>query len=139
MDCAKAMSGHITGLVNHIKIVSAECKFTHCVLHREAFAAKHLPEKLKEVLENLIFFLANNKNVSNFTEFKTQMGQNFNTLKIRIREYFPPLEKLQYDRIRHPFDADAADTNLTFEKKQLIEVSCDPTMKNKYLRSGTTL
>jgi len=42
MDGAKAMSGHITGLVGHIKKVLAECKFTHCVLHREALAAKHL-------------------------------------------------------------------------------------------------
>lgn len=276
MDGAKAMSGHITGLVGHIKTVSPECKFTHCVLHREALAAKHLPDDLRKVLdqsvkivnfiktrpqkcrffkilcqdmgslhenlllhtevrwlsrgnvlsrvfelhkelyifltehksdlssvltefswllklaylsdifENLniwnlsmqgsvsdIFYVAkktdamvkkitlwekeilknhcepferlhkflqdNEKNISEFTELKIQIGQHLNALKIRIREYFPPLEK-QYDWIRDPFDADATDTNLTiFEKEQLIEVSCDPTLKNKYLSSGTTL
>ncbi|CAI6352993.1 unnamed protein product [Macrosiphum euphorbiae] len=86
-----------------------------------------------------IFLQDTKKNVSNFTELKTQMVQHLNALKIRIREYFPPLEK-QYDWIRDPFDVDATDTNLTtFEKEQLIEVSCDPSMKNKFLNSGTTL
>ncbi|VVC42245.1 Hypothetical protein CINCED_3A019062 [Cinara cedri] len=81
----------------------------------------------------------NKKNLPNFTELKTQMAQHLNALKIRIRECFPPSEK-QYDWIRDPFDADAMDTNLTtFEKEQLLEVSCDPTMKNKYLSSGITL
>lgn len=85
------------------------------------------------------FLQDNEKNISDFTELKTQIGQHLNALKIRIREYFPPLEK-QYDWIRDPFDADATDTNLTtFEKGQLIEVSCNSTLKNKYLSSGTTL
>jgi hypothetical protein len=67
------------------------------------------------------------------------MVQHLNALKIRIREYFPPLEN-QYDWIRDPFNVDATNTNLTtFEKEQLIEVSCNPTMKNKFLNSGTTL
>lgn len=54
MDGAKAMSGHITGLVGHIKTVSTECKFTHCVLHREALVAKHLPDELKDVLDQSV-------------------------------------------------------------------------------------
>jgi len=67
------------------------------------------------------------------------MVQHLNALKIRVREYFPPLEK-QYDWIHDPFDVDATDTNLTtFEKEQLIEVSCDPSTKNKFLNSGTKL
>lgn len=66
------------------------------------------------------------------------MGQHLNPLKIRIREYFPPLKK-QYKGSR-PFDADAMYTNLTtFEKEQLIEVSCDPTMKNKYMIRNSEL
>ena len=69
----------------------------------------------------------NEENISDFTELKTQMGQHLNALKIRIREYFPPWEK-HYDWIRDPFNADAMDSNLTtFQKEQLIEVSCDPT------------
>ncbi|XP_025419343.1 zinc finger BED domain-containing protein 5-like [Sipha flava] len=99
MDGSKVMSGHITELVGHIKKVSAECKFTHCVLHQEALAAKHLSEELKEVLDQ-----------------STQMVQHLNALKIRIREYFPPLEK-QYDWIRDPFDVDATDTKLTTLKR----------------------
>jgi hypothetical protein len=36
--------------------------------------------------------------------------------------------------MRDPFNADAMDTNLsTFQMEQLIEVSCDPTLENKYL------
>ena len=32
------------------------------------------------------------------------------------------------------------DTNLTtFQREELIEISCDPTLKNKYLTAGTTL
>jgi hypothetical protein len=54
MDGSKVMSGHITELVGHIKKVSAECKFTHCVLHQEALAAKHLSEELKEVLDQSV-------------------------------------------------------------------------------------
>lgn len=54
IDGAKAMSDHITGLVGHIKKVSPECNFTHCVLHREALAAKHLPDELKEVLNQSV-------------------------------------------------------------------------------------
>lgn len=62
MDGTKAMSGHITGLVGHIKKVSAECKFTHCVLHREALAAKHLSEELKEVLDQSVKIVKNHQN-----------------------------------------------------------------------------
>lgn len=55
MDGAKAMSGHITGLVGHIQTVSTECKsFTHCVLHREALATKYLPAELHEVLDQSV-------------------------------------------------------------------------------------
>ncbi|KAK2720989.1 hypothetical protein QYM36_004767 [Artemia franciscana] len=35
----------------------------------------------------------NKKNISDFTELKTQMIQHLNALKIRISEHFPPLEK----------------------------------------------
>lgn len=81
----------------------------------------------------------NKINLFNFTELKTQMGHHLNALKVRIREYFPLLEK-HYDWIRDPFDTDATDTNLTtFENEQPIEVSCDPTMKSKYLNSGSIL
>lgn len=51
MDVAKTMRGHITDC---IKTVSAGCKFTHCVLHRETLATKHLPEELIEVLDQSV-------------------------------------------------------------------------------------
>lgn len=73
MDGAKAMSGHITGLVGHIKKVSAECKFTHCVLHREALAAKHLSEELKEVLDQSV-------KIVNFIKTRPQKSHYFKIL-----------------------------------------------------------
>jgi len=115
-------------------------KKTNTMIKKITLWEKEIQKNNCEPFERLNIFLQDNKkNLSNFTELKTQMVQHLNALKIRIREYFLPLEK-QYDWIRDPFDVDATDTNLTtFEKEQLIEVSCDPSMKNKFLNSGTTL
>ncbi|XP_074036590.1 zinc finger BED domain-containing protein 5-like [Leptinotarsa decemlineata] len=49
-DGAKAMSGKLTGLAAEMKGVASECKSTHCVIHREALAAKGMPESLNSVL-----------------------------------------------------------------------------------------
>ncbi|KAK9872204.1 hypothetical protein WA026_022890 [Henosepilachna vigintioctopunctata] len=47
-----------------------------------------------EPFERLGTFLQDNeKNISDFIELKTQMRQHLNTLKIRMRKYFSPLEK----------------------------------------------
>ena len=47
--CA-GVSSHITGLVGHVKKISTESKFTHCVLYQEALVAKNLPDEQKDVL-----------------------------------------------------------------------------------------
>ncbi|XP_074032820.1 zinc finger BED domain-containing protein 5-like [Leptinotarsa decemlineata] len=101
---------------------------------------KEIQKNNCEPFERLHKFLQDNEtNLSDFTKLKTQMSQHLNSLQVGIREYFPPLDK-QYNRIRYPFVVDATDTNLTIvEKEQLIEVSSDPTLKNKYLSSGNTL
>lgn len=70
MDGAKAMSGHITGLAGCIKNVSPECNFNHCVLHREALAAKNLPDELKVVLDESV-------KIVNFIKTRPQKSREF--------------------------------------------------------------
>ncbi|KAL4125866.1 hypothetical protein QTP88_010103 [Uroleucon formosanum] len=201
MDGAKAMSGHITGLVGHIKKVSAECKFTHCVLHREALAAKHLSEELKKVLDQSVKIVNSIKtrpqksryfkilcqdmgnlheNVLLYTEVRWLSRGNVLSRVFELREelhIFFTEHKSHFSSVINEFNwllklAYLSDIfeklniwNLsmqgsisdifhsifrlwrnnmtgyvtTFEKEQLIEVSCDPSMKNKFLNSGTTL
>lgn len=53
-DGAKAKSGKLTGLAAKIKKVAPECRSTHCVIHREALAAKGMPENLTSVLSDAV-------------------------------------------------------------------------------------
>jgi len=73
MDGAKAMSGHITGLAGCIRNVSPECNFTHCVLHREALAARHLPDVFKKVLDESV-------KIVNFIKTRPQKSREFKIL-----------------------------------------------------------
>jgi hypothetical protein len=65
MDGGKTMSGHITGLVGHVKKISTEYKFTFCVLHQEALVAKNLSTELNDVLDQ-------NIKIVNFTKNRLQ-------------------------------------------------------------------
>lgn len=49
-DGARAMSGKYTGLRGLIKKVAPEVRWTHCIIHREALAAKGMTPELDEVL-----------------------------------------------------------------------------------------
>lgn len=49
-DGARAMSGKYTGLRGLIKKVAPEARWTHCIIHREALAAKGMTPELDEVL-----------------------------------------------------------------------------------------
>ncbi|XP_074042881.1 zinc finger BED domain-containing protein 5-like [Leptinotarsa decemlineata] len=53
-DGAEAMSGKLTGLAAKMKGVAPECKSTHCVIYREALAAKGMPENLNSVLSDAV-------------------------------------------------------------------------------------
>lgn len=53
-DGAKAMVGHVAGVVTRIKKVSKNCTSSHCVLHRHSLATKKMPALLKQVLDNAV-------------------------------------------------------------------------------------
>lgn len=83
-DGAKAMSGRLTGLAAKIKEVAPECKSTHCVIHREALAAKGMPENLNSVLSDAVkvinFIKARAVNTRLFSLMCEEMGGKFKTL-----------------------------------------------------------
>lgn len=83
-DGAKAMSGRLTGLAAKIKEVAPECKITHCVIHREALAAKGMPENLNSVLSDAVkvinFIKARALNTRLFALMCEEMGGKFKTL-----------------------------------------------------------
>lgn len=49
------------------------CNFTHCILHREALAAKNLPDELKQVLDKSV-------KIVNFIETRPQKSHKFKTI-----------------------------------------------------------
>lgn len=88
--------------------------------------------------EKLSSFLKENESsLSAFVDLKTQIRQHLASLKTSIREYFPPSDG-ELIWIQDPFTIDAIETlkNLTtLQKEKLVELSCDPTLKRKYLNS----
>jgi hypothetical protein len=44
------MTGRISGVVTHVQAVSPDSTWVHCSIHREALAAKGMPDSLKDVL-----------------------------------------------------------------------------------------
>ncbi|XP_065254448.1 zinc finger BED domain-containing protein 5-like [Emys orbicularis] len=53
-DVATSMTGKYTGFVARTKKVVSKVSWTHCSIHRQALATKHMPEGLKEVLDNAV-------------------------------------------------------------------------------------
>lgn len=54
MDGARAMSGQYGGLQALIKTKAPSVKWTHCVIHREALAAKNITPELSVVMNSII-------------------------------------------------------------------------------------
>ena len=48
------MLGHKSGFQGRVRCVAPECTFVHCMLHREALAAKTMPHQLRKVLKQVI-------------------------------------------------------------------------------------
>ncbi|XP_025410789.1 zinc finger BED domain-containing protein 5-like [Sipha flava] len=53
-DGARAMSGTRSGLQARLKTINSSIIWHHCCIHREALAAKNMPEKLNEVLRDIV-------------------------------------------------------------------------------------
>uniref|UniRef100_A0AAY5KZP9 HAT C-terminal dimerisation domain-containing protein n=1 Tax=Esox lucius TaxID=8010 RepID=A0AAY5KZP9_ESOLU len=53
-DCARAMTGHERGLAARVQQVAPLVKWTHCIVHREALAAKKMPVLFDFVLNQSV-------------------------------------------------------------------------------------
>lgn len=53
-DEAPAMLGSQSGFKTRIKAINSKVKHMHCMIHRQALAAKTLPTELKEVLDDTV-------------------------------------------------------------------------------------
>lgn len=53
-DGARAMTGKHGGVVTRIKAVAPECVFIHCSIHRQALAAKGMPDELRQILNDAV-------------------------------------------------------------------------------------
>ena len=49
-DGARAMTGRHSGLVKRVQDVAPAAVWSHCIIHRQALAAKKMPEELRAVL-----------------------------------------------------------------------------------------
>ena len=72
-DGARCMTGKHSGVYAQIKRVAPEAKFVHCSLHREALAAKGMPENCKIVLDQAV-------KVVNFIKFRALNSRLFSIL-----------------------------------------------------------
>ena len=50
-DGAKAMTGRHSGVVMRVQADDPDATWVHCSIHREALAAKGMPDSLKDVLD----------------------------------------------------------------------------------------
>ena len=53
-DGAKALTGRHGGVVPHVQAVAPDTTCGHCRIHREALAAKGMPDILKDVLDTTV-------------------------------------------------------------------------------------
>ncbi|XP_066941067.1 SCAN domain-containing protein 3-like [Macrobrachium rosenbergii] len=53
-DGAPAMLGSQSGFKVRVKAINSKVKHMHCMIHRQALAAKTLPTELKEVLDDMV-------------------------------------------------------------------------------------
>ena len=48
------MTGRHSGVVTRVEAVSLNATWVHCSIHREALAAKGMPDSLKDVLDTTV-------------------------------------------------------------------------------------
>lgn len=83
-DGARAMTGRHSGLVKRVQDVAPTAVWSHCIIHRQALAAKKMPEELRAVLGeavkivNLIKSRALNARL--FSILCDEMGAHFRQL-----------------------------------------------------------
>lgn len=53
-DGARVMSGHKSGVAARVRELSPECLWFHCSIHKEALAAKNMPNELSSVLQAVV-------------------------------------------------------------------------------------
>ena len=53
-DGAKAMTARHSGVVMCMQAVAPDATWVHCSIHREALAAKGMPDSLKDVLDTTV-------------------------------------------------------------------------------------
>ena len=53
-DGTKAMTGRHSGVVTCVQAVAPDTTWVHCSIHREALAAKGMPDSLKDVLDTTV-------------------------------------------------------------------------------------
>ena len=54
MDGARAMTGRHSGLVKQVQTVAPAAVWRHCIIHRQALAAKKMPKELRAVLDEAV-------------------------------------------------------------------------------------
>lgn len=83
-DGAAAMTGRHSGVVQRIKAVAPRAVSTHCVLHRDALAARDMDPRLHEVLNNAVsivnFVKARATNSRLFTALCEEVGSDHHAL-----------------------------------------------------------
>ncbi|XP_062417978.1 zinc finger BED domain-containing protein 5-like [Pungitius pungitius] len=83
-DGAKSMTGKHTGLIAHIRRVCPSISWLHCSIHREALAAKHMPDDLLAALNDAVklvnFIKARPLNSRIFTLLCNEMGSEHKSL-----------------------------------------------------------
>ncbi len=83
-DGAKSMTGKHTGLIAHIRRVCLSISWLHCSIHREALAAKNMPDDLHAVLNDAVklvnFIKARPLNSRIFTLLCNEMGSEHKSL-----------------------------------------------------------
>ncbi|KAJ3595518.1 hypothetical protein NHX12_004821 [Muraenolepis orangiensis] len=132
-DGAPSMAGRRAGLRTLIMDVSPSAIWTHCMIHREQLAAKELSVALADVLQQLCKFLTDNS-IADQCPAQT-MIDHLKCLEEHVTTYFPGLDMSKFDWVIDPFLSDAGSVDLPASAiEQLIELSCDRTLKGLHSR-----
>ncbi|KAL4130632.1 hypothetical protein QTP88_008053 [Uroleucon formosanum] len=79
-DGARAMTGKHGGVATKIKLVTENCTFIHCSIHREALIVKRMPEQFKLILQEAIkvvnFIKSRALQSRLFTKLYSEMGSD---------------------------------------------------------------
>jgi hypothetical protein len=79
-----AMTGRHSGVVTRVQAVAHDATWVHCSIHREALAAKGMPDSLKDALDTTVkmvnFDKARPLDSCGFSALCNDMGSNHVTL-----------------------------------------------------------